>query len=439
LPARRGLEEVSSRCAACARDTCPWDGATGEGRRRLGLSGAGPELEEALPKRADLGADAGGGRDVAPQLLQQDVGRGGEQHPEGIRPELGAARPVQAEAGMELLDPVLDIPALAVQPVDMGQRLPEVGHHEAGVVPGVAPGQPHHLGLHDDPALAAPFLGGVAGLPVEVLGVASRLGQHARLAQQAADPLGQALVARHGHEVLHPLRVEESEQHWRRVAPIQPDPERRLREGRAELPEQAAQEPDRPPAGVGIAGPEDRRDEVLLALVVEGQEPHHREVAPTVVVAVEAGELLLPVGRVLRGIEVDGDAAHLRGVPARPVLGDDRIGQDMRQPHEVPGGDGVLEAGERPLGGRGVARHRIAAHHELVDGVVLEPGRIVAIGVAAGEPEAALPDAGGQVVLHLPHLAPLGETGGEARREAQPLADRFQQHRPAVGPLLGSV
>jgi hypothetical protein len=44
---------------------------------------------------------------VTPQLLQQHVGRGGEQHPEGIGPELGAARPVQAEAVMELLDPVL--------------------------------------------------------------------------------------------------------------------------------------------------------------------------------------------------------------------------------------------------------------------------------------------------------------------------------------------
>jgi len=173
--------------------------------------------------------------------------------------------------------------------------------------------------------------------------------------------------------------------------------------------------------------------------VVEGQVSHDRQVAPAVVVAVEEGELLLPVGRVLRGIEVDGDAAHRHGVPADPVLGDDRVGEGVGEPDEVPGGDGVLEAGERRLGGQRIARNRIAAHQEFVDGIVLEPGGIVGIGVAAGEPEAALPDEGGQVVLHLSLLAPLGEAGGEARCEAQPIVDRLEQDGTAIGAQLRRV
>lgn len=61
------------------------------------------------------GSTGGGG-----QRLEQDVGGGGEHHPEGIRPEPGSTRPGQAEAVVELLDPVLRISPVAGESVDMG-------------------------------------------------------------------------------------------------------------------------------------------------------------------------------------------------------------------------------------------------------------------------------------------------------------------------------
>ena len=48
-----------------------------------------------------------------------------------------------------------------------------------------------------------------------------------------------------------------------------------------------------------------RKDEILFRLVVEGHEPEQRQIARRVVVPVEERELLLAVGGVVGGIEVD--------------------------------------------------------------------------------------------------------------------------------------
>ena len=56
---------------------------------------------------------------VSPQRLHQDVGRQREQEPELIAAKARAAQPVQGHAGLELLDPVLDVPARAVDRVDV--------------------------------------------------------------------------------------------------------------------------------------------------------------------------------------------------------------------------------------------------------------------------------------------------------------------------------
>src|SRR5512139_2214303 len=86
---------------------------------------AGPEFEEPLAERPNLEARRWGRGQPLPQPLEQDVGRGGEEHPEGVRPEARAARPVEAEAGMQLLQPVLHVAPLAVDLVYAPGRLGE--------------------------------------------------------------------------------------------------------------------------------------------------------------------------------------------------------------------------------------------------------------------------------------------------------------------------
>ena len=89
---------------------------------------------------------------------------------------------------------------------------------------------------------------------------------------------------------------------------------------------------------------------------------------------VEEAELLLPMGGIVGRIQVDRDAAGPAPEP-RPMVLDDQIGQpDARQIERLPP-DGVLEPGERRLGGQVGAGERIALEQELVHRVVRPAAR----------------------------------------------------------------
>jgi hypothetical protein len=100
------------------------EGQPGEGAREVQDDPAGrdlhagPELEQPLAERPDLEARRRGGREPGPQGLEQDVRGGREKDAERVGPEAGAARAVEAEAVVEFLQPVLHVPALAVDLVD---------------------------------------------------------------------------------------------------------------------------------------------------------------------------------------------------------------------------------------------------------------------------------------------------------------------------------
>ena len=66
-----------------------------------------PELEQALAERPHLETRRRGGGQPLPQSLEQHVGRRGEEDPERVGPEPGAARAVEAEAGVQLLQAIL--------------------------------------------------------------------------------------------------------------------------------------------------------------------------------------------------------------------------------------------------------------------------------------------------------------------------------------------
>jgi hypothetical protein len=76
---------------------------------------------------------------------------------------------------MQLLEPILHIPALTVDRIDPGRRVIKIGHHEPRVAAGIPPGEPDDLGLDDHATAMGPAPGRVEGLAKHVLGVAAVL------------------------------------------------------------------------------------------------------------------------------------------------------------------------------------------------------------------------------------------------------------------------
>ena len=70
------------------------------------------QLEQPGPQPAHLGAGARRAGGPQPQFLHEHVGDRRQQHPQLIRPEAAAARAVDLQAIEQLLDPVLDVPAM---------------------------------------------------------------------------------------------------------------------------------------------------------------------------------------------------------------------------------------------------------------------------------------------------------------------------------------
>jgi hypothetical protein len=83
----------------------------------------------------------------------------------------------------------------------------------------------------------------------------------------------------------------------------------------------------------------------------------------------EEGELLLTVGGIVRGIEIDRDPSGA-AVPPPLLLRDDGVGQHVGQGAQLPRGHRILEARQRGLGGQAQPGQRIAVEDQLVDGVV---------------------------------------------------------------------
>jgi len=107
-------------------------------------------------------------------------------------------------------------------------------------------------------------------------------------------------------------------------------------------------------------------------------------------VAIEEGELLLPVGGIVGRIEVDRDAPGPAPEPRAMVL-DDQVGQPEAGQIELLPPHRVLEPGERRLGRQIRPREGIALEQELVHRVLGQARGVVAVGVAAGDPVDALP------------------------------------------------
>jgi len=107
--------------------------------------------------------------------------------------------------------------------------------------------------------------------------------------------------------------------------------------------------------------------------------------------------------------------------------------QDAAQAIEIRPRHGVLEARQSRLRAQGRAVERIALEQQLVDRVVGQLGRVVAVGVAARQAEHALTDQVAESMGDLAGLPTVADGAGQPHRQAQPVVDRLHQDGAAVG------
>src|SRR5450631_266503 len=192
----------------------------------------GAEFQEVFAQGADLGGSEGGARGAQTQFLVEHVGGGAQQTPQLIGEEAAATGAVDLKAVMQLLDPIFDVTAGAVDRfIQMPGRLPEVGDHEARVVLRLAPWMAHDFGLDDHAPALLPSAGGVAALAVDMCSLARFARPTPGGAHQARGPTLKNLVFAHRDDVFESLALEESEDRSGCEAAIEAHPQPCAREG----------------------------------------------------------------------------------------------------------------------------------------------------------------------------------------------------------------
>jgi hypothetical protein len=115
------------------------------------------------------------------------------------------------------------------------------------------------------------------------------------------------------------------------------------------------------------------------------------------------------------------------------LLRDDGVGEHVGQGAQLPRAHRILEARQGGLRGQTQPAQRIAVEHQLVDGVVDQPGSVVAVGVASAQPEDPLLQQLDRLVHDLARLPPVVAAGGQAPAQAELGVQRLEQQQPTIG------
>ncbi len=196
-----GGQEMSRRTATIRNNS--WCGQALLSSSRMRRILRNTTATDPQPGQADVIRAGNGENRVAKhraaQSLHQRIGQPRQQLPEPVGPESVGGRPISKEIHLLVLDPVLHVPAGAVQSgVEIMVRLWQIGHHEARVGPlgGM-------LGLHDHPPLPIPDARPVPHRTEQVLfptrGQVIPLGAF----QQRLRPSLQAGVPRDPHDIAY--------------------------------------------------------------------------------------------------------------------------------------------------------------------------------------------------------------------------------------------
>jgi hypothetical protein len=142
-------------------------------------------------------------------------------------------------------------------------------------------------------------------------------------------------------------------------------------------------------------------------------EDQHRMIHVLAVSAVEEAELLLAVGRIVGGIEIEQDLAPLADLLAAEA--DELLPQGIVQAHQIVGRRRVLPAAESGLGSERVSQWLIG--DDLQEGIVAQPVGVVGVFVSGDDLVEALPQQRQRVVLNaiaVPRIAEqLGQITGQ--------------------------
>ena len=135
-----GPTALRGRSAEASGDALPVvavDAGSGQMQHDAPYGGLDPgtEFHQMFAQGVDLGRAERGACGPQAQLLEEHVGGGGQKPPQLVSEEAGATGAVDLESVVQLLDPILDVGAGAVDHfIQMLWRLLEVGDHEARVV-----------------------------------------------------------------------------------------------------------------------------------------------------------------------------------------------------------------------------------------------------------------------------------------------------------------
>src|ERR1039457_1847754 len=273
---------------------------------------------------------------------------------------------------------------------------------------------------------------GVVALAVDVSGLPRFARQTPGGTHQACGAPLQYLIFTHRDHVLESLAFEEGEDLGSGEAAIETHPQSYPRERRPQPRQEPRQYPDCSDRSRGIAGAQYIGEQVLLGLLVEGQEPSHRQVAPGVVVAVEEGELLRAMSRIVRRVQVNRDPLDL-ALQAPAMSLDHSVGEGNTHPVQIRPLKGVLEARQGRLRGQVLAIDRVAITEQLLDRIRSQSARIIGIRVAARNRIQTLAHQIPDRMADLARLASVIDAADQRLGQTEATVARLQQDRSAIG------
>ena len=144
--------------------------------------------------------------------------------------------------------------------------------------------------------------------------------------------------------------------------------------------------------------------------------------------AVEEAELLLAVGGIVGGIEIEQDLPALADLVGAEA--DELLAQPVVEVHQFAGGRHVLPAAERGLRAQRVAELLIG--DDLQHGIVAQAVGVVGIFVAGDNLIDALPQQGQRVVAYAVVMPRIAEASGHLAGQMMALIKRSQWQQTGI-------
>jgi hypothetical protein len=395
----------------------------------------GRHCEQGKDHGAGLGRGEGCvGERVGAERMVEDIRGARQQEPRGVGEERRRRGAVTVEATLDRFAIVFAIPPGAGEVFIhvVGRRRFAGGHDTAWIV-----ARGHAFGLHDHPPRLLPrggsrgeglldaaargrllAIGLRQGGPLleevaRLLPARGGLAEQHRMARQAEDEIGAAPMGDDLQDLGGPEMTIAADQEMGE-GPVAPE---------------MGEEPDQDPrifrAGGTLPGPEAGGHQSVRGAFEHAQ----RQSAMALGVMVREGQCLLPMGRVLRGIEVEDNGGGGLG-RARNAVSDERL----RETGAVGAGHAVFE----PRAGRGTGQvlrgiERAPLHAQCNHRIVPETLGIIAVGIARGELRDPLGEHIPEGMLRRRRRALVTHGSGQACREADLAVDPAQYEGAKVG------